>query len=84
MWTTFKVFIEFVTSLLLVYVSVFLALKIRHEGSLTRDQTCTPFIGRQSLNLWTARDVPPFLLSNGCLQVPGTCNLTSQLFKTPF
>ena len=28
-------------------------------SSLTRDQTLTPCLGRQSLNHWTARDVPP-------------------------
>ena len=27
-------------------------------SSLTRDQTCTPCIGRESLNHWTAREVP--------------------------
>ena len=45
MWTIFKVCIEFVIILLLFYV-------------LTRDRTCTPCIGRRSLNIWTAREVP--------------------------
>ena len=53
-----KVFIEFVTVLLLLYV-----LGVWSQGmwglcSPTRDRTCTSWIGRQSLNHWTARDVP--------------------------
>ena len=31
--------------------------------SLTRDQTCTPCIGRQSVNHWTTREVP------GCMYI---------------
>ena len=33
-------------------------------SSLTRDRTCTPCIGRQSLNHWTARELPkpPFTM----------------------
>ena len=27
-------------------------------SSFTRDRSCTPCIGRQSLNHWTAREVP--------------------------
>ena len=34
---------------------------MRHLGSLTRDQPCTPCIGRQSLNHWTTREVPSIL-----------------------
>ena len=30
-------------------------------GSLTRDQTCMPCIGRQSVNHWTTREVPSIL-----------------------
>ena len=33
-----------------------------HLSSLTRDQTDTPCIGRQSLNHWTTREVPTVLL----------------------
>ena len=35
----------------------------QHVGSslLTRDSTCIPYIGRQSLNHWTAREVPKFV-----------------------
>ena len=54
----FKVFIEFVTMLLLFYVSVFWPQGMWDLSSLTRDRTCTPCIGRRSLNRWTAREVP--------------------------
>ena len=58
MWTICKVFIEFVTILLLFYVFWFFG----HEAcgnlsSLTRGRTHSPCIGRQSLNHWTAREV---------------------------
>ena len=53
-----KVFIEFVTISLLFYVLVFWPQGMWDLSSLTRDQTCTPCIGRQSLNHWTAREVP--------------------------
>ena len=50
-WTIFKVFIEFVTILLLFYVlfCFFDILTMRHVGSWlpTRYQTCTPCIGRE-------------------------------------
>ena len=63
MYTILKVFIEFVTIFLLFYVLVFLA--ARHVGSwsLTRDPTCTPCPGRQSLHHLTAREVS-FLISS--------------------
>ena len=58
-WTSFEVFTESVTILLLFYVLGFLV--TRHMGckvtSPTRDRTCTPCIGRQSLNHWTTREV---------------------------
>ena len=59
MWTIFKVlFIEFVTILLLFYV-LFYWLQSRWSlSSLTRDQTCIPWTGRQSLIYWTTREVP--------------------------
>ena len=57
MWTIFKVFIEFVTLLLLFYVLVFWPRGIWDLSSPTRDRTHTPCIGRQSLNQWTAREV---------------------------
>ena len=62
-WTIFKVFIEFVTILLLFYVLVFWPQGMWDLSSLTRNWTRTPFIGRRSLNHWSAREVPecPFL-----------------------
>ena len=57
MWTIFKVFIEFVTILLLFYVLVFWLQGTWDLSSLTRDRTCTPCFGRRSLNHWTTREV---------------------------
>ena len=54
----FKVFIEFVAKLLLLYVLVFWPQGMWDLSSLTKDRTCTPCIGRRSLNHWTAREVP--------------------------
>ena len=58
MWTIFKVLIDFVTLLLLFFVSplgffVCLVACFGHEApgdlsSLTRDRTCTALIGKQS------------------------------------
>ena len=57
-WTIFKVFIEFVTILLLFYVLIFWPRGMWDLSSPTRDRTPTPCTGRQSLNHWTAREVP--------------------------
>ena len=47
MWTTFKVFIGFVTLLLLFYVlGFFWPRDMWDVSSLTRDQTCSPCIGK--------------------------------------
>ena len=46
----FKVFIEFITILLLFCVLVFYPRGMWDLSSLTRARTCTPFIGRQSLD----------------------------------
>ena len=55
----FLVFIEFVTILLLFLCFVFFwPWSLWDPSSPTRDWNCTPFIGRQSLNHWTAREVP--------------------------
>ena len=59
MQTIFKVFIEFVTVLLLLLMFWFFT--VRHVWDLsspTRDQTQTPCIGRQSFNHCSARKVP--------------------------
>ena len=58
MWAIFfKVFIKYVTILLLFYVLVFGLQGIWNLSSLTRNGTHTPCIGRQSLSQWTAREV---------------------------
>ena len=61
MWTVFKVLTEFVTILLLSYVLVFWQQDMWDLSSPTRDRTLTPYIGRRSLNHWTARAVPSTL-----------------------
>ena len=53
----FKVFIEFLTILLLLYFVFFWPQGLWDLSSPTRDWTCTPGIGRWSLNLWTTREV---------------------------
>ena len=58
-----KVFFEFITILILFYVWVFCCCccwpwGMQDLSSLTRDWSCTPCIGRQSLNHWTAKEVP--------------------------
>ena len=68
MWTILKVFTEFVTVLLLFYVLVSWPRGMWDPSSSTRDQTHTPCIERQSLNHWTAREVPIFLISAFCLR----------------
>ena len=63
----FKVFIEFITVLLLFYGFLFFFFGHMACGilTLTRGHTLTPCIERQSLNHWTAREVicANFLLS---------------------
>ena len=93
MWTIFKVFIEFVTILLLFYVLFFFWFRGMWDlSSPTRDQTQTPCIGRRSLNYWTTRKAPGITLSikgilflSGCifcfLWFPkGKCNMTKRYF----
>ena len=62
MWTVFKVFIEFVTILLLFYVLVFRPRGIWDLSTPTRDGTLTHCIGRQTPNYWTTREVPKLSL----------------------
>ena len=57
MWTIFKVFIELVTVLLLFYVLVLWTKICGNISTSTRDWIFTPYLGRQSLNHWTARKV---------------------------
>ena len=56
--TIFKVFIEFVTILLLFYVLVFWRRGMWDPSSPTRDRIHTPCIGRRSPSHWTTREVP--------------------------
>ena len=56
MWTVFKVFIEFLTGFLLVYVLVFLAL--RHLSSPTRDLTILSALEGKVLTPGPPREVP--------------------------
>ena len=56
MWTIFKVFMEFVTILLLFYVLVFWLRGMWHLSSQTRAQTRVPCIGRQTLNHCATRE----------------------------
>ena len=58
MWTIFKVLIEFVTILLLFYVLISWPRGVWDLSSPTRDWTCTPCLGRWSLNQWTTRESP--------------------------
>ena len=60
----FSIFIAFVTILLLFYVLVFWLQGMWDLSSPIRDAIHTPCIGRQSLNHWTAREVPgPYTLT---------------------
>ena len=45
-------------TVLLLFCSGFLAQGTRDPSSQTRDRTCTPCMGRRSLNHWAAREVP--------------------------
>ena len=60
--TIFKVFIEFVTVLLLFYVLVFHSWGLWDLRSPTRHQTWTPCSEKQSLNQCTVREVPQYSL----------------------
>ena len=53
-------FVEFVAILFLFSVLVFLAM--RHTGAWLTDQGSNPGTGRQDLNHWTTRHVPPHAL----------------------
>ena len=58
----FKVFIDFVTILLLFYALVFWSWGMWYLFSPTRDQTHIPCIGRSNFNHWTT-PIAHFLLS---------------------
>ena len=63
MWTILKVFIEFVTILLLFYVLVSWLQGMCDLNSLTRDWTYThPLYWKESLNHRTNRGIPDFFV----------------------
>ena len=68
MWTIFKVFVEFVTILFLLYVSVFQPQGMWDHSSPTRDQTCSLCTGSWRPNHWTAREVPQYIILTGFLE----------------
>ena len=68
MWTIFKVFVEFVTILFLLYVSIFQPQGMWDHSSPARDQTCSLCTGRWRLNHWTAREVPQYIILTGFLE----------------
>ena len=68
MWTIFKVFIEFVTILLLCYFLVVWPWSRWDLTSLDSNQTHTPCIGSWSLNHWATREVP--MMSCKCVIEP--------------
>ena len=80
-------FIESVTMLLLFYVLFFCLNGMWDLSFLTRDRTCTPCIGRQSLNHWITGEVLFFCISSPwtALQDSGgvTAPITHQKQKMP-
>ena len=72
-WTTFKVFIDFVTILFLFYDFSIFATGMWDLSFLTRDRTHTPCIGRQSLTghlcvafVWHLENVLKVLVAQQC------------------
>ena len=75
MWNSFfKVVIEFVTMLFLLSVLVFWSPGMWDLGSPTKDQTCTPCIGRRSLNHWITREVPLCIISYNIMSIHHSLN----------
>ena len=68
MQTIFKVFIEFVTILLLFYVLVSWPQGTWDFSFLIRNKTSVSCLGRQNLNHWTSREVPANGSLYPCLQ----------------
>ena len=80
MWNFFKVFIEFVAILLLLYVLVFWPGGMWDLSCLTKDWTRTACIRRWSLNRWTAREVPgPLILKQQFGSFPSKMLFTHML-----
>ena len=84
MWTILKVFVEFVTTLLLFYVFwIFWSRGLGDLNCLTRGQTHTPCIGRWSLNHWTAREFPHMNFHIMKVDLITHINLTQATLKSP-
>ena len=66
-WIFFKIFIKFVTILLQFYVLALWPWSMWDLSSWTH----IPFLGRWSLNHWTAKKVPIYLLNQSQPSVPG-------------
>ena len=62
-WTIFKVFIEFVKILFLIYILVFCLQDMSDLSSLTRDGTHALWRGRVSLNHCTMKGSPMVISS---------------------
>ena len=73
MQTILKVFIEFVTTLLLCYVLVFWPQVMWDLSSPNRDWTCTLCIGSQSLNHWLPGKFLPCSFSSFRAHSPRIC-----------
>ena len=88
MWTIFlKVFIEFVTVLLLFYVLGFWLPDMWEICSPVRDWICTPCVGRWSLNHWTTREVllsTSHLKRRSCKFLSQKCFLPNTVAIEPF
>ena len=83
----FKSLLNLLTILFLVYVLVFWLWDTWDLSLPTRDGTCTPCIGRRSLNHWTRGPSGPALLKQWSCQTIGTAPSASlnsiDLFTTP-
>ena len=71
----FKVFIDFVTILLLFYVLCFWSQGMWNLSSLTRDQTSVPFIGRWRLNPGPLGKSLSFQFRGAQAGTPGGCKV---------
>jgi len=64
-------------SLSLFFFFSFLLCGMWDLSSLTRDGTCAPCIGRQSLSYWTAGEVPSFFFSSNWSNMFMSCFIYS-------
>ena len=89
MWIIFKVFVEFVMVLLLLYVLVFWPWGMWAVSFLIRDRICTPCIGRRSLIHGIPREISIYPFSDSfrlqvtteyCIWFPVPCSRFLLLF----